>query len=42
VSVNFTLGDALSPQQPQDIPRVGKLQKFGLELLPPPGARMET
>jgi hypothetical protein len=30
---------ALSPQQPQDIPRVMEIaKKFGLEFLPPPGA----
>ena len=29
---------ALSPQQPQDIPRVMEFAKiFGLEILPPPG-----
>jgi hypothetical protein len=30
---------ALSPQQQQDIPRVMKIaSKYGLEILPPPGA----
>jgi hypothetical protein len=30
---------ALCPQQPQDIPRVMEIaKKFGLEILPPPGA----
>jgi hypothetical protein len=30
---------ALSPQQPQDIPRGMEIaKKFGLEFLPPPGA----
>jgi hypothetical protein len=29
----------MSPQQPQDIPRVMEIvKKFGLEILPPPGA----
>jgi hypothetical protein len=29
------------PQQPPDIPRVMEIaKKFGLEILPPPGARM--
>jgi len=30
---------ALSPQQPQDIPHMMEIErKFGLEILPPPGA----
>jgi hypothetical protein len=30
---------AMSPQQQQDIPRVMEIaKKFGLEILPPPGA----
>jgi hypothetical protein len=30
---------AMSPQQPQDIPRVMEIaKKIGLEILPPPGA----
>ena len=33
---------ALSPQQPQDIPRVMEFAKiFGLEILPPPGVLIQ-
>jgi hypothetical protein len=35
----LAVAGALTPLQPQDIPRVMEIaEKFGLEFLPPPGA----